>query len=110
MGVRFVQEIRKSDRETGIPVENREFTYRAHYSAAERKCFVMTEGGMTVPFVGGRVWLTQVWDVNAGVGATAFAEKAQPLSGKEHVRFYRGSESLPVNPDTAKWFDDLMVR
>jgi hypothetical protein len=57
MGARFADEIRKTDKEVGIPSENRSFTYRAHYNTVEQKCFVLTEGSMSVPFQGGTVFL-----------------------------------------------------
>ncbi len=60
MGTHFVEQIKQADKEIGIPTENRQFTYRSHYNTVERKCFVMTEGGMTMPFDGVRVILTQV--------------------------------------------------
>ena len=107
-GTRFVNEIRESDKATGIPLENREFTARTHYNTAERKCFVTTEGGMSLPIVGGLIFLTQVWDVNAGVGAVAFAEKALPA--KDGTKFYRGQEELSDSPETRKWFDNLMTQ
>jgi hypothetical protein len=109
LGTRFVNEIRQSDKEVGIPIENRDFTYRVHYNTAARLCFVRTEGGMSVPFGGGRILMTQVWDVNAGVGATAFAERGEPLSVGGKTKFYRGTEELPVDLDINKWFDRLMV-
>ena len=56
-----------------------------------------------------RLQTTQVWDVNAGVGTKAFAEKDLPLSGGEGLTFYRGQEKLPRSPETSKWFDNLMI-
>jgi hypothetical protein len=107
MGGRYAEEIRRGDKETGIPEENRDFTYRVHYNTAERKCFVLTEGAMTMPF--GRILMTQVWDVNKGVGGPIVAERGVPLAAGGIMTLYRGSEKLPVNLETNKWFANLMI-
>src|SRR5256885_2062638 len=56
MGTRFADEIKKTDRDSGIPVENRAFMHRAHYNTVEQKCFVLTEGMMSVPFETGHIF------------------------------------------------------
>jgi hypothetical protein len=109
MGTRFVNQIREADQQGGIPVENRDFTSRAHYNNAARKCFVLTEGFMTMPFDFKRVLITQVWDVSAGVGSTAVAERDVPPSLGESVTYYSGKEKRAPTPETDKWFDSLMV-
>ena len=120
IGERFVKEIRATDKQVGIPAENRDFGYRSHYNKAERKCFVLTEGQMGVAVFGARLLSTQIWDVNAGVGATAVAERDIPLSTgtdaitrgilAEGTTFYRGQEKLPAKPETIKWFENLMIQ
>ena len=109
MGTRFATEVKTSDKETAIPVENRDFTYRVHYNTIARKCFVLTEGSMTLPLGIGRTFMTQVWDVSLGVGAPAVAEKDVPLSAGSSLKLYRGREELPVNLETTRWFDSLMI-
>ena len=109
MGARFANEIKSSDKEIGVPAENRDFTHRVHYNAVERKCFVLTEGDMTMPLGIGRVTMTQIWDASGGVGSPVVAERDVPLTGRDAVKFYRGKEQVPTNPETNRWFENLMV-
>ena len=53
--------------------------------------------------------MTQIWDVSVGVGAPVVAEKDVPLSAEGSLKLYRGREERPVNPETSKWFDNLMI-
>jgi hypothetical protein len=109
MGERFARQIRQQDEQVGIPLENREFTYRSHYNRVEKRCFVLTEGTMSDPFGGGLIMLRQVWDMAAGVGAASYAEMATPVSGPHETHVYRGKDALTDSPDTRQWFERLML-
>ena len=81
---------------------------------------MLTEGEVGVPLFDARLFSTQIWDVDAGVGATAIAERDIPLSKgsdaitqkilSEGVTFYQGEKKLPPTSATRQWFDNLMTQ
>ena len=110
MGTRFVSDMRKRDRQSGVPPNKLAYTYRAHYNFAVDKCFVRTDT-KTVTADGLKVTsISQIWDVGARVGAPPYATESRSFSGFDELILYQDSPSRPKNMSGEEWFKSLMTQ
>jgi hypothetical protein len=112
MSRRFVDEMRKRDRESAVHPDRRASTYRSHYNFVEQKCFVQAD--TTIMVLGDRrvTYLSQVWDVDAGIRATAYARKSREVSlipNSDELILY-SSDHSPKNVPAEEWFTSLMAQ
>ena len=112
MGTRFVNEMRKRDRESSVPPDKLAYTYRSHYNFVEHKCFVRTDTRTVTPDGLKVTSIDMVWDVGAGVGAPPYAVESRESSGFDEVTTYQGSPSTQehVPEGVVQVLDDSISR
>jgi hypothetical protein len=109
-GTQFVDEMRSRDRDNGVPLDERAYTYRSHYNFAKHRCFVRTDT-RKVTSDGVKVTsINQIWDVEARVGAPPFAVESRSFSGFDELTSYQDSPDRPMNMRVEEWFKSLMTQ
>ena len=111
-GTSFIDEMKKRDREFGPPPDRREYTYRSHYNFAKHKCFVQTDSTIALPLDDRVEYLSQVWEVDAGILAEAYAGKSRRRSlipNTDELTAYHTKEQRPQGRPQ-EWFPALMTQ
>jgi hypothetical protein len=108
-GSRFVNELRRRERESGVPPDKLAYTYRVHYNFVVHKCFVRTDARTVTRDPLKVTAIRRIWDVDGRVGAPAYATESRSFSGFDGLILYQDSPDRPRHMYGEEWFKFLMT-